>query len=779
LKEQSLIRFEGFELDPAARVVKRDGRPIQLNPKTFDLLLYLAEHPHQLVTKDQLLKAVWPDSFVEESNLSQHVFLLRKTLASNGGGDQIVVTIPGKGYQFSAAIERVSRDTPQQRNDLVLHAVQSVTRVVVEEEADDAAPAQAAQPALRKHRSPWFWMAAAAPIVIGAAGLYLSWRGLHPVTASPVDAVLAEVENSTGDSDFDHAVRQALQIDLEQTPFVTLLSNARVRETLAEMQQPPDARLTLAITREVCERNNAQVMLTGSISRLGSSYLVLLGAESCVNGKQVAGAKAEAGSKEQVLAALDSASAKLRRQMGESPASLERFGMPVAEASTPSLEALRVYSQAGERLSQGDEKSAQALLERAVALDPNFANAYALLAAAYYNRGDFAQAAAFYKKAFDLREHTTERERLNLEFWYYSSALNDYEQGIRSLRTFLAIYPQSPSAWGNLCNMYTQLGEYSQAIDAGEHALRLDPHGRAAAEQLARAYKRANRFAEAKQAARTAIANGRDSFGIHSILFQIAYAEGDAAAMKLEGEWGLTHQHVNQSLEDLGSAAATSGRLREALDDFDRARTESLRGGDVDYADEVQLDAIGVLVDFGATARAAERLNQLHGDAGDPVGSAILRAEAGDDGPAQRFLAKSDPVAEKSTVRTNCDLPELRAELALSAHKPQEAIQILEPARPYQLRDFEVPYLRARAEAQAGQLDAAAQDYRLILSNPGVDPISDEYPLSHLFLARVLALEKKTDSAREEYRAFFTAWQDADPDLKILSDARGEFARLK
>ena len=275
-----------------------------------------------------------------------------------------------------------------------------------------------------------------------------------------------------------------------------------------------------------------------------------------------------------------------------------------------------------------------------------------------------------------------------------------------------------------------------------------------------------------------AVAAGKDRGGTHSILLQIAFAGHDPARVRSEGEWGLTHQHVCSALYDLALAAATGGKLREARDTFARARTEALRNGEVDLADGVLLDFAGVLIEFDQPAEAAATLKRMTGDSGEPDAVALLRADTGDLGPAQRLAATANPVTEKDTVHIYCELPLVRALLALKAHRPAEAVQLLEPARPYQLRDFRVPNLRARAETEAGMLGAAAEDYRLILANQGVDPISPLYSLAHLRLARVLALQKKNDAARREYDAFFDAWKNADADLPLLKEARRESAAV-
>jgi DNA-binding winged helix-turn-helix (wHTH) protein/tetratricopeptide (TPR) repeat protein len=779
----ALIRFADYELDPAARTLIQGGRQIVLGPKTFDLLKFLVEHPHRVIYKEELLRALWPEAFVDESNLAQHVFLLRKALATSGSLARAIVTVPGKGYQFTAQVSQVSREAAMRPGSgLVLHAVQSITRVVVEEEteAEDQAPVPQAlaAPQRRRRRAAWMAVAVAVFVLVGL-GSILVWRQLRPSPAGHIDFVLSALENTTGDPAFDNTLNQALQIDLVQSPFLNLLSRSKIQESLAQMQRRKDEPLTPSLALEICERNNAQAMLHGSISQLGKTYLLILDATSCVTGKQIAGYRGEASSKEDVLNVLDKAVGQVRKQLGESVESLERFQTPIMQATTPSLDALRAYSQGIERFNQGDMKGAQVLLEHAIALDPNFASAYKTLSSAYYNRYDFAQAALYSKKAFDLRDRTSERERLSIEIHYYAKWALDSEAAIRSMKLFNEIYPNDSQNWANLANTYTQLGEYPQAIDAGEHAFRIDPHAAVVAQVLARAYKRANRFADAKRVANAAVEEGKEEWGLHSILFQIAYSEHDGAKIKSEIDWGLQHQSANDALDDLGDAMATGGQYRAAMDNFTRSRTEALRGGDADFANELLLEVARIQIDLDEPAQAAATLKQLKGDGGSMATLVTFKANLGDIGPAQRFLATTGAASDtKDTTLLYSDLPYLRATLALKAHKPADAVNLLEPARAYQLRDYEIPYLRAEAEAEAGLLDAAVEDYRLILDNPGVDPISPEYSLSHLRLARVLARQKKTDESRTEYRAFLDAWKNADSGLPPFEDARRELAQL-
>jgi len=753
-KTDNLFLFGPFEVDSLARTLKRDGTAVALNRRAFDVLLHFVRNPGRVIPKDEILRSIWPDTSVDENSLAQSVSVLRRALDEKPGDNSYIVTLPGRGYQFISRVRTVSTEQAPP--------------------VPDVPPATApADPAFRLPK----WLLAglvAALAVIAAYSLSRHRRAPQ----QPIAVVLADLENSTGDPDFDRIFNRALVIDLEQSPFLNLLPRPKIQETLAEMQRPRDSAVTPALAREICERNNAQAVLHGALSRFGGSYLLLLDAEGCLSGERLGGYKTQIASKDGLLAALDAGAARLRRQLGESGASRERFQVPIAQATTPSLEALLDYTRAGESYERGDSATALRLLEHAIAVDPKFATAYKSLGSTYYNRADLTQAAIYFKRAFELRQRTTERERLTIEIAYYAFGIFDLEAAIRSMTLFNLTYPNSAANWGNLCNLYTQLGQYAEAIDAGEHARKIDSQSGFAAVVLARAYKRANRFAEAKAQARAAVALGKNLPGAHSILFQIAFAEHDPAALETEGQWGLSHQNAASSLDDLAFAAAAGGRLREAIDTFSRARTEALRVQDPEFADAVLLDLAGVLVEFGKLSQAAAALRSMKGASSEPDWVAILKARTGDPAAALRIVSTVSPVTETNTVHLYFHLPQLRATLSLMAHQPAEAVRALDPARPYQLRNFRVPYLRARAEAEAGMLDAATRDYRLILENQGVDPIAPVYSLSHLRLARVRALQKQFAQARNEYRALFSSWEHADPDLDLLIQAQREYRAL-
>jgi DNA-binding winged helix-turn-helix (wHTH) protein/tetratricopeptide (TPR) repeat protein len=788
LDTNELFCFDGFALDLRGRVLTHHEKPVVLTPKAIDVLAFLVLNPGRVVSKEEILQAVWAGSFVEENNLPKYISQLRHALGEKA---HLIVTVPGRGYQFAAHVfpgegETVIavEATPEQPPEYIyVQQVRERTRMVYEEApAAQLASRESALPiagTTSRHRRVWQWVAVLvlAGALIAMAADYGWKRFVHPPQLS--DVVLADFTNTTHDSTFDSSLNQALQIDLEQSPFLNLLPRQKVRETLLQMQRKGDEALTPELAREVCERNNAQAVLHGAIDNLGSKYLLTLTANGCVSGNRVAGYKAEANSKEEVLRALDNVAGHMRRQLGESAASLEHFQTPVEQATTSSLEALQIYSQAQASLERVEPRAALEFYQRAVDLDPKFASAYYGLGATYYRLSDHIQAALYIKKAYDLRGGTTQRERLNIEIAYHFFGDYDTEATLRSLKVFIATYPKnSAKSWANMCGLYTQLGDYSQAIYAGEQAMRLDPNSLIRAEMLSRAYKRANRFADAKRVAGAAAAMNYPSWGVHSILFQIAYAERDEAALKTVTEWDLSHPQRDRSYSDLAWAAATSGRLREAMDYFSRSQAEALRQGDTGVADETLRDKAHVLVDYGEFDKARSVLKQHAGETDDQGDLAFLQAATGDEAPAQHYVAAKDPLSEKNTVHVFCELPLVRAQRALQAHKPLDAIQQLEPARPYQLRDFYVPALRAQAETEAGMLDAAVADYRLILANQGVDPISPLYSLAHLGLARVLAKQHDKIGSRGEYEKFFDAWKDADTDVPILKQARAEYSRL-
>ena len=775
----TVYRFAGFEVNPVARSLIRDGQSISLSRRSFDLLLYFVNNSGKILSKDELLRNIWSDAFVDENSLAKSISVLRKALDDSSSEKSLILTLPGRGYQFATAVEVVApalvfpgvlAERGAESHAIgIVHQQRTIRTNVTELRQSGAGLSLRSVVAIA--------LGAGVVIAIVAGAGYFAWLRFHPAPQSAA-VVLADFENTTGDKGFDIALNRAFQIELEQSPFLDILPRATVRQTLVEMQRKGDEPLTEELAREVCERNNAQAVISGSISTFAGRYLLMMNANSCVTGKSIAGYQQAVAQEEDVLPALDAVAGRIRKQLGESAASLGKFQTPIAQATTSSLEALRAFTQAVDASDRGDGTTAQTLFQRAIALDPNFASAYKGLSVTFYNRNNTPQALLNIQKAYSLREHTTERERLAIEIAYNAFGTYDYQGSISAMRLFNQLYPNNATNWGNLSNMYTQVGDYAQAIVAGETAWRLGPHTGVRAEILARAYKRAGRFADAKRVAALIIAEGKDTFGVHSILFQIAIAEHDAERIKLEGEWGFTHDELNRALDDLGQAAAAQGKLREATADLSRARQEALREGDQDSADSFSSDLADLLADAGDPEEANAAIKDMRGDGGDAGGFALLKSELGDMTAAKKFVLTASSREETNTVYRYSYLPMVRALMAIEGHQPAQAVEELEPARPYQMSDFSILSLRARAESEAGMPDRAADDYRLILANEGIDPISPLYNVAHLRLARVLAEQKKFEPARAEYEAFLDAWKDGDPQSALILAAKTEYSKL-
>jgi eukaryotic-like serine/threonine-protein kinase len=442
-----IYRFGEFEVDARGRTLKRGDVPVSLNRRSFDLLLYFVQNSGRVLSKDELLKKIWPDTFVDENSLAKSISVLRKALDENPLQSSLVVTVPGRGYQFAGAVELTGPLAETENGELSVGGGATAIGVVVQQRTITTriAQEQVGQEQFGRRRAgPRGWFAFSAGVLVAAAlaggGGYLLWRHFHPAPLS-ASVVLAEFENTTGDKDFDYALSRAFQIELEQSPFLDILPRATVEETLVEMHHGAEETLTPELAREVCERNNAQAVLEGDLSNFGGKYLLLVNATSCVSGKSLAGYKQLVSSKSDVLPALDAAAGRVRKQLGESSGSLERFQMPIAQATTSSLEALRAYTQALDSSDRGDIAAEQALFKRAIALDPNFASAYKGLSISYHSRGDLVQAVALIDKAYALRAGTTERERLSIEIAYNTLGSGDWEAAIDSMRLYNQIYP--------------------------------------------------------------------------------------------------------------------------------------------------------------------------------------------------------------------------------------------------------------------------------------------------------------------------------------------------
>ena len=787
---RDLYLFDEFELSRSRRTLVRNGQPVSLLPKTFEVLSCLVSNPGRIVAKDEILKSVWPESFVEENNLTQHISLLRKALADRAG---YIITIPGRGYQFTADVaaepEADEAALRAQGNGVVSGTAEPTIGGFVERRRQHVdGHAQAATPAFvpavsRWRGVPrWVWLGVAVvALSTAAAGGLAAWmRWEHPPTLRRV--LVADFANSTGDATFDHTLKRALEIDLEQTPYIDVMGEREAVNTLGLMGRSPDTELSPDVAREICERNNRQVLLTGNILPVGRDYLLTVEATDCESGGKLTAAKAEAESKEKVLAALDEVAGRVRRGLGEPNATIESYEVPIIQATTASLDALRSYSIGQSMDAQGkNETETLPFYERAIELDPQFAMAYGAIGNEYYNLSEPNLAAQFYKKAFDLSDRVSTKEKLVLAAHYYSEGQQDMERGINTYRQWTETYPNDWVPWVDLANDYTQIGQYTPAIAAGQQALRIQPDRAINYSVLARALKRASRFTEARQVGAAAIARGKDSAGLHASLYEMALAAHDTEAAAAETRWAAANSSGWYGWYFLfleAEQAAAAGKHTQAESLF-RSAWEAAEHQSLDEAaDDILQDQASFELSIGLPQAARAVLNRVHDPNVDSADLAIVRAKLGDLSAAERFLEAHGASASPGTLLANVDLPRVRASVAMAHAKPLDAIAALEPAQPYELASYAVPEQRAEAWLKAERPEMAAEEYRKILANRGIDLLSPLYPLAHLGLARACLRQKKIAESRAEYESFFAAWKDADSDAPVLKQARTEYARL-
>ena len=792
-------RFDEFELSRSRRVLLRNGQTVPLLPKTFEVLSCLVGNPGRVLAKEEILKLVWPESFVEENNLTQHISLLRKALADRAG---CIVTIPGRGYQFTAAVVAQSqaengaapfagngtaagqnhRSAKGLESEFASDAVDRSPASESPQPAETAFTPPVAHPPLPRSFPRWAKLALAAAflLAVSAAGLFVWRQGKNPPELRRV--LVAEFSNSTNDATFDHTLKRALEIDLEQSPYIDVMSEREAMNTLSLMGRSSDSAVTADLAREICERSNRQVLLTGTIQPVGREYLLTVEAADCATGQKLTAAKAEASAKEKVLAGLDTVADRVRRGLGEPSKSMASYEVPIIQATTASLDALRSYSIGQSMDAQArNETETLPFYQRAVELDPQFAMAYGAIANEYYNLSEPDLASQFYKRAFDLSDRVSAKEKLILQAHYYSEGVQDMEQGINTYRQWAETYPNDWVPWVDLANDYTQIGQYAPAIAAGRQALKIQPDRAINYSVLVRALKRANNFTEAKSVGLDAMRHGKDSAGLHASLYEIAAANRDARGLAQEAQWAANNGSGWYGWYFLflrAEAAAAAGKRKQAEELFQGAWETAEHERLEEAAEDILVYQAAVELSFGLPAASRATLSRARNlDASSPD-LAIVHAALGDLSVAERFLSTNSSDARPGTLSTNVDLPRVRAELAMAQGKPLDAVAALEPARPYDLTSYTVPTERAEAWLKAGRPELAVPEYQKILSNQGVDPLSPLYPMAHLGIARAYSRQNKINQSRDEYERFFAQWKEADSDVPVLAQARTEYARL-
>ena len=784
--DRGAYQFGPFQLDVRERRLARGSEVIPLRLKVFDTLRVLVENAGQLVTKQELLNAVWPDTAVEENNLTHNIAVLRKALGEKATGEHYIETVPRVGYRFVAAVE-----TTGPRTGPLMDIPLSDSGV---RDADPASATGAARPASSERRWRTALVLLAVAIVTAATSLYLVRPRTSGGTAALTDkdsVLIADFANTTGDEVFDGTLRQAVAVELGQSPFLNIVSEERVRETLRYIGRSPDERVTRDLAREIAQRQGVKLLLIGSIASLGRHYVINLEAVSAASGETVAREQAEAESRERILARLGEAATRLREKLGESLASIERFSAPIEQATTASLEAFKAYDLGRQRHFSGQYFEAIPLYRRAVELDPNFAMAYAALGITYGTAREYDLAAQFSQRAFELRERVSERERFYISARYYMDVLDDGDRAIEVLELWKQTYPRDFAPRTNLSARYCAIGRYQEALAEAREGVRLNPDAGVAYAALAQSSICLGQYREAGEAIEQALARKLDPPYSRYMLYGIAFVQGDGAAMQQQVDRVSGTPTEAGMLAMQSVTAAYAGRVRQAREltkraiELAKSRGLEEAAGLYSAGDALWEAAYGNCREAKA---AATRTLMLSRGRYALSWSALAVAICGDTILARKLSDEMVQRFPQDSFFKASWLPMVDAAVSLQRGDPAPAVERLQRAGrdelgtnaalwPAFLRGL--AYLNQAADAEAGL------EFQKILDNKGVLVPKDFnpaaitlYPLAYLGRARAAARSGDMAASQQAYESLLTLWQEADSDIPIVQAARREYRQL-
>lgn len=615
-------------------------------------------------------------------------------------------------------------------------------------------------------------------LVVAALGAFSYFRFFAAQNAtaavlSDSDRILiADFENKTGDDDFDNILRQPLAVGLAQSPFFAIVPDGQIRQTLKLMDKPSDEKLTRETALEICRRRGVKAFLKGTIENYGVQYLLTLEAFNGNSGEQIALEKVEAKTKDQVLSALNDATLKMRRKLGESIASIEKFDAPIQTSSSASLDALRTYTAAFRSNQTGNVDESNNLLKRAIELDPQFAAAYAALAVGYWNKEQYTLAAEYAEKAYNLRERATEREKLRFSDFYFAFVTGEMDKDIETLEVYKQTYPRDNLPPANLASAYMTVGQFQKAEENSRASIAIDPQQFVPFTTLAQALLRQSRFDEARATIEDAFERGFKNEDFNAYLFDIALVNNDEAAMREQIAAMRGTPSEETALIWQANAAISRGKLR----DYERFINQTIAKIEKDQPDRAAVFAAQAAVNFAAAGKCEnaklqanralkfERAQQILTDA---ALSFALCSE-----PNENLIAEVKQRFPKNTVANEIWLPIVRAASELE-NQPDKAIETLEITKRYEgASQFWDNYLRGRAFAKLNRTDLAVAEFEKILNNRGWSPSSPLFALASLELSRAYNLRNDAESAEKYRTEFLERWKNADADLPVLKQAR-------
>lgn len=771
------FRFGPFVVDGRKRALYLTGSPVSLTPKAFDVLLFLVQNPNRLITKEELLRAVWGRTIVEDGNLTQYISHLRRALGENPEHPSLIVTIPRKGYQFTgdvvvAAAPEVAAHLASQRPGTE-RADARHDRVVTSEEK--------ARPA--NWRKAFFATIALAAALVAIGWLYRSYD--HGLTLSAADTlVLADADNQTSDPVLDDALNAALRLELEQTPYVDVLDTDKEYAALTALKLPKTTKLTSDVARQICLKTHSNMVISAAIADAGNRYRLGIRALACESGAIEVEEYEDINSRNEIVHEVGVAGAHLRAKLGEPADSLARFNQSPEKALSASLEALHDVVRGSKRYLAGDADGALKLFQQAAEKDPNFALAYEHMGVTYLYLRKVDLSAASYTRAYELRDRLTDRGRFGAEVNFYTYVLGDVEQDYSSALRWRKLFPRDASARAALRTAFAHLGQPGLAADEAAEIARLrpNPYYFGAAIQSIRF---ASRFNEAKEWITEADALQFDNAIIRRERLIVAFAMHDGESVKKI----LKNEEQGKYSDDFAFEHSLIEIQQGRFQSAEHLRTQALErpskpaNGDWWVVLSALEDAeVGMDVE---ASRYASKADPSKLDRNDKAGLALALARSGRTEEASRLADQVSAERPDDTLIQHYLTPTIRAAIELRQHNPAAAIDLLRGATKYDLAftgSFESvypAYIRGLAYLDLGDGKSAAAQFQKQIDNPGFGVRHVIGPLAWLQLGRAQNMMGDQTDARKSYETFLDLWKDADADLPIYQQAKTEYFALR
>ena len=786
--DRKLARFGLFEADINQRLLTKGGLRVRLQDQPFQVLAFLLEHPGEIVTREELREKLWAvDTFVEfDSGLNTAIKKLRSALGDTADNPRFIETIHRRGYRFVAPVS-VTLESKIATGDPSPSEIPSSSQAV-------PAPHLDLTPDSSDHRR-WYrryFAVVSGGLLLGIAiGIYflLRPRSFHVTSSDTI--VLADFANNTSETVFDDALREATEVGLQQSPFLNVLSDRKMAAILKQMGRTGDSRMTGQIAIELCQRAGSKVTVQGSISSIGTTYLIGLAAIRCDNGAPIALEQAQASRKEDVVDALGGAATRLRARLGESIPSIKKYDVPLEQATTPSLDALKAFSQALSTQAAVGDVAAIPFFKRAIQLDPNFALAYGALAATYRNLGEGELARQNATKAFELKDRVTDFEKLSLEAGYHIYVTGDLENAALAFEIEHRTYPVSFTSLNDLGVIYGSMGRFDKEIEIDRESLRAGSSAAATYGNLAVSLMAIGQIDEAGKVLSEADNRKLESDYLQQVLYWMAFLRGNADEMqRIVSRSANIPGAQSVLLTEQANTEAYFGRFGKARELSLTAAMLMQNDGQSEAAGLSLAQAAVLEAEIGEFAQArdlvAKAMRQAH-DQHVLTLSALALSRIGDSPKGRALAEQLDKQYPSNTFVQRYWIPVIRATDANQKDNGAEALSLLSAVEPldsaapdeFSISTLYPAYVRGRAHLAVGDGKKAGIEFQKLLDHAGMVLNFPLAALAQLGRARAYSQSAEPEKARDAYRSFLQLWQGADPDIPILKQAKAEYAKLQ